>query len=117
MNNIRWANQDHIGICYDQSNTVVYIDSGPLYQSIINGQHGAIGEPIIISTEAEPLTDDELASIAKEKRQRLLLETDWTQLADVSQATKDLFAPYRQALRDVPQQSGFPQTIDWPVKP
>lgn len=24
---------------------------------------------------------------------------------------------YRQALRDVPQQAGFPNTIDWPTKP
>lgn len=54
---------------------------------------------------------------AREDRNRLLAETDWTQAADVPQATKDKWAPYRQALRDIPQQAGFPITITWPVKP
>jgi len=30
---------------------------------------------------------------------------------------RDAWATYRQALRDLPQQAGFPVTIDWPVKP
>lgn len=50
-------------------------------------------------------------------RNRLLAETDWTQAVDVPQAVKDKWAPYRQALRDVPQQPGFPENITWPVKP
>ena len=36
-------------------------------------------------------------------------------LSDVQM--KDGWADYRQALRDIPQQSGFPGDIDWPVKP
>ncbi len=51
------------------------------------------------------------------ERDMLLSTTDWTQLSDVPQAIKDKYATYRQALRDVPQQSGFPQNIVWPVKP
>lgn len=62
-------------------------------------------------------TTEQIAAAVRAERDRLLSVTDWTQAADVPQATKDLFAPYRQALRDVPQQSGFPQTIIWPVKP
>lgn len=62
-------------------------------------------------------TTEEIAAAVRAERDRLIAATDWTQAADVPQLTKDLFAPYRQALRDVPQQSGFPQTIDWPVKP
>lgn len=54
---------------------------------------------------------------ARLDRNRLLVETDWTQAVDVPQAIKDKFAPYRQALRDVPQQPGFPENIVWPVKP
>ena len=48
---------------------------------------------------------------ARAERDRLLAATDWSQAADVPQATKDLWAPYRQALRDVPEQSGFPTNI------
>lgn len=51
------------------------------------------------------------------ERNRLLSETDWTQTPDIPQATKDKWAPYRQALRDVPQQAGFPDNIQWPSKP
>ena len=42
--------------------------------------------------------------------------SDWTQVADapVDQAS---WATYRQALRDVPAQAGFPNTITWPTEP
>jgi hypothetical protein len=48
MNNIRWANPDHIGICYDNGDVVVYIDSGDLYDSIIAGNFGPIADPQVI---------------------------------------------------------------------
>jgi hypothetical protein len=51
------------------------------------------------------------------ERNALLVSSDWTQASDVPQATKDAWAVYRQALRDVPQQSGFPTNITWPTKP
>lgn len=77
--------------------------------SYINGQFVEPPEP------EQPL--EQLAALARSKRNSLLIQTDWTQAADVPQATKDLWAPYRQALRDVPEQSGFPTEIVWPVKP
>lgn len=51
----------------------------------------------------------------RQERDRLLAETDWMVTPDrqPSQAVID----YRQALRDVPQQSGFPDNIQWPTKP
>jgi hypothetical protein len=48
MNNIRWANPEHIGICYDNGDVVVYIDSGDLYDSIIAGNYGPIADPQVI---------------------------------------------------------------------
>lgn len=53
----------------------------------------------------------------RQERNSLLAATDWTQAADVPQAVKDKYAMYRQALRDVPQQPGFPDNITWPTKP
>lgn len=50
-------------------------------------------------------------------RDRLLSETDWTQLPDVPTETKEKWQPYRQALRDVTSQNNFPAIVDWPVKP
>jgi hypothetical protein len=58
-----------------------------------------------------------LAASARNYRAELLSETDWTQLADVPQATKDVWIAYRQALRNVPQQAGFPTNVVWPEKP
>ena len=71
---------------------------------------------------AQRAIDDQEALITKRarfraNRDRLLAATDWTQMPDVPQATKDKWASYRQALRDVPQQAGFPDNIQWPVKP
>lgn len=51
------------------------------------------------------------------QRNQLLTATDWTQAKDIPDAVSSKYAAYRQALRDVPQQSGFPENIVWPVKP
>lgn len=58
-----------------------------------------------------------LAANMRIERNTLLAATDWTQATDIPQATKDKWAPYRQALRDVPQQEGFPDNIVWPTPP
>lgn len=63
-----------------------------------------------------PVQPEALAAIARAQRNALLSACDWTQVPDapVDQAA---WATYRQALRDVPQQEGFPLTISWPVQP
>jgi hypothetical protein len=50
-------------------------------------------------------------------RNALLSETDWTQLSDVPAETASKFAQYRQALRDVTNQEGYPDNVVWPEKP
>jgi len=60
--------------------------------------------------------DAEFAANARNQRDNLLTQTDWTQVADAP-VDKAAWAAYRQALRDVPQQIGFPTTITWPEKP
>jgi hypothetical protein len=57
------------------------------------------------------------AQLALSKRAQLLQSSDWTQLPDVPLATKQAWATYRQALRDITIQPGYPLTIDWPVAP
>lgn len=49
-------------------------------------------------------------------RNDLLKDCDWTQLAD-STADKVSWATYRQALRDITAQVGFPFNIVWPIEP
>lgn len=51
------------------------------------------------------------------QRSNLLQQSDWTQLPDVPEATKLAWQPYRQALRDIPTQSGYPFDVVWPTPP
>ena len=60
--------------------------------------------------------DAEQASSVRNSRTEKLKNCDWTQIAD-STADKAAWATYRQALRDLPTQAGFPWTLDWPVAP
>ena len=48
-------------------------------------------------------------------RDDLLAETDWWAVSDRTMTQAETH--YRQALRDVPQQDGFPVDITWPTKP
>ena len=73
----------------------------------------------------EALAHEQAARIERTKnevrgrRSWLLNSCDWTQLADspLTAEKKAAYVTYRQALRDVPEQAGFPNTIDWPVDP
>ena len=56
-----------------------------------------------------------LAKSERAKRDDLLKATDHYGLSDVTMSAE--MTTYRQALRDVPQQTGFPQTITWPEAP
>ena len=60
--------------------------------------------------------DAEQAKAVRSERNAKLAAYDWTQLAD-STADKTAWATYRQALRDVTGQEGFPWTITWPTQP
>jgi len=53
------------------------------------------------------------------RRNTLLLESDWTQFNDspLNEESKLAWKNYRQALRDLPEQTGFPNDVIWPVKP
>jgi hypothetical protein len=60
--------------------------------------------------------DDRAAEEVRTERNAKLAKTDWTQVAD-SPVNQAAWATYRQALRDVPSQDGFPHNITWPTKP
>ena len=66
-----------------------------------------------------PASKVELAAVARARRDGLLAGSDWTRLDDVALADgeRNAWAAYRRLLREVPQQAGFPQSIDWPKSP
>lgn len=67
----------------------------------------------------ELLTDEDRAREAREKRDQLLAETDYLLMPDypIEAAVLEVLKTYRQALRDVPEQAGFPSAIEWPERP
>ena len=62
------------------------------------------------------MKDAEQAANVRRSRTEKLKDCDWTQIAD-STADKAAWATYRQALRDITTQSGFPWTTTWPESP
>jgi hypothetical protein len=91
-------------------------------QGWVNGQPAVVAAlgplPGGWSDTAPEPTPGELAAVARAERDALLAACDWTQLPDapLTDAQRATWAAYRQALRDVPQQPGFP-AADWPVAP
>ena len=64
---------------------------------------------------AEELGYAGFCSYIREQREALLIETDWCANSDVIMS--DDMTTYRQALRDITDQAGFPDNITWPTKP
>lgn len=58
---------------------------------------------------------EEASSDARNKRNYLLSATDWMALSDNTMTPE--WAAYRQALRDITDQEGFPYSVIWPTKP
>lgn len=63
----------------------------------------------------EQLPEAEAASNIRTMRNSLLQQTDWMALSDVAMPPD--VAVYRQALREVTSQPGFPYAVVWPIKP
>jgi hypothetical protein len=77
-----------------------------------------------------PLSQEELAAMneaqresqresesqrIRQERNAKLAACDWTQLVDSPLSNRDAWSARRQALRDVPQQIGFPFNVIWPT--
>ena len=61
--------------------------------------------------------DAEQAKSVRQTRDQRLKDSDWTQGKDMPDNISTVWATYRQALRDVPQQAGFPWDVQWPQQP
>ena len=68
----------------------------------------------LTATEIADMTAPKAQDV-RSQRDKLIADTDWMALSDST--LTPAWAAYRQALRDVTSQAGFPHTVDWPVKP
>ena len=66
--------------------------------------------------DAKDALDAQQAASVRSQRTQKLAESDWTQVADAP-VDKAAWAVYRQGLRDVTAQTGFPWEVTWPAQP
>lgn len=72
---------------------------------------------IVPLTEEEiPIVEEKLVALIRRDRNLRLAETDFVMFLDTPEPSQALL-DYRQALRDIPVQAGFPTNIAWPEKP
>ena len=102
---------------YSQRDGVEELE-GKWYTKYILGPVFTDGETTAAEQEAayKAMKDAEQATNVRRTRTEKLKDSDWTQIAD-STADKTAWATYRQALRDITGQAGFPWTITWPDAP
>ena len=110
---------------YSQASGVELLEDGKWYTKYILGpvftdtpETDTIPAKTAAENEAayKAAKDAEQAGLVRTSRNDKLKECDWTQIADAT-ADKTAWATYRQALRDISGQAGFPWTITWPDAP
>ena len=103
---------------YSQYAGVEQDDQGRWFTRHILGPVFTNGETPAAEQEADykAARDADQAKSARSSRNEKLKESDWTQVID-SPVDQTVWATYRQALRDVTAQEGFPWTIIWPTQP
>jgi hypothetical protein len=74
---------------------------------------------VVSEADGIALATDRARADARVERTRRLSDSDWTTKSDVpmSDERRAAWLAYRQALRDVPGQTGFPEAINWPAAP
>lgn len=114
-----WVKFDHLmdeypeGVPFCADPTDCMAHGRELYQRALAGDFG----PVAAYTPPPPLPLEEQEIVVRQQRDTLLTQSDWTQLPDVPEETKAKWAPYRQQLRDVTLQKGFPYNVIWPTEP
>jgi hypothetical protein len=73
----------------------------------------------VVPEPAPPAPAESAETASRRQRNSMLRTSDWTQLADspIDETQRAAWAVYRQALRDITAQAGFPEHINWPTPP
>jgi hypothetical protein len=126
-----WANAEHTVIncevdfddlkeefvLFTANSNDIYDHTKQIFNECVEGKWGSIAEFVPYVP-----TQEELAANARGQRDNLLQQLDSVvgnplRWASFSTNQQTELANYRQALLDVPQQAGFPNIVDFPVKP
>jgi Phage tail assembly chaperone protein len=97
-------------------NTQVLGENTPVFDSTDNQWTQTFFVRDMTDEEKEEHKQGVIGSI-RDQRNALLAQSDWTQLTDSPETNKPAWAVYRQELRDVSKQSGYPFNVVWPNPP
>lgn len=100
--------------------TNVVVSETALEPHWLQSDVAAIGDDYINGQFITPAADTSIeAAAVRQQRDILLSGTDWRvcKAAEVGSALDPAWIIYRQALREVPQQAGFPTNVTWPEVP
>ena len=86
----------------------------PLVQNLSQGTPVLSNGSWQVSYAAENMSQLTAETNVRSKRDSLLQETDWWAVSDRTMTAEQ--TAYRQALRDITSQAGFPFNVTWPVK-
>lgn len=114
-------------------NDQTYYNEQSLREAIFNNERVAYGRcdtqddfdnlnlnhkvTIVYYNPDDLLTDEQIGDRVRGTRDRLLGNTDYLMTSDypISDQNRSKVKAYRQALRDIPQQDGFPRNVTWPI--
>jgi hypothetical protein len=101
----------------------VRLEEGLADEKFVGSTFTVFENEVVETKQWRKYTDEERAEIESQTakavrtdRNKRLAESDWTQLIDAPVNVAQ-WSAYRQALRDVPEQAGFPFNVNWPVQP
>ena len=112
-----WDNKGQLGL--DDGNFIVEVEDNFEMMGYITSYDFENKKIIQVEEDISSLpgkTEIDLQNLRNE-RNRLLVESDWTQLPDVPEATKNAWQTYRQELRDITKTYQSLDTVVWPTKP
>ena len=90
---------------FEKDGNKIVVDDNAETSGMFDGYTDLGAVPVVDTTEDN----------AREKRNNLLAETDWWAMSDRTMTSDQ--QDYRNLLRQVPQQDGFPFSVTWPTKP
>ena len=95
--------------------SIVDVDIDPLVQTKVDGDYTQTNNVWSLQRVASNLPQQDAERNVREHRDALLSETDYLALSDNTMSAA--MTTYRQALRDITGQAGFPYSVTWPTKP
>lgn len=126
VSHAQWVDTDHtcfnVIVSSDEFENLPYSvclnsdDEAPVHVQLVEMYRN--GQLEIQECDEEALNNEVISSV-RLQRDALLSETDKFMTIDypISDEDRNALRVYRQALRDVPQQEGFPEKVVWPEKP